>query len=225
MRARGAQITDIAVLVIAADDGVMPQTLEALDHARAAGVPVIVAVNKIDKEEADPNRVRTQMVERGLVPSEWGGETEFVDVSARDERQPRQAPGDGADRRRPRRAEHSHTSRTTSLSSGWRWRISRLNGSRGTCSPRAPTSSTTASSARTSTDPEWGGDTERGPRRPVRAALRRGQLPCSSTTTPTAPTTGSTASSGVRRSCGRRVAGAACRSLRGHDPRPPVARS
>ena len=83
MRARGAQITDIAVLVIAADDGVMPQTLEALDHAKAAGVPVIVAVNKIDKEEADPNRVRTQMVERGLVPSEWGGDTEFVDVSAR----------------------------------------------------------------------------------------------------------------------------------------------
>jgi translation initiation factor IF-2 len=83
MRARGAQITDIAVLVVAADDGVMPQTVEALDHAKAAGVPVIVAVNKIDKEEADPNRVRTQMVERGLVPSEWGGDTEFVDVSAR----------------------------------------------------------------------------------------------------------------------------------------------
>ena len=83
MRARGAQVTDIAVLVIAADDGVMPQTLEALDHAKAAGVPVIVAVNKIDKEEADPNRVRTQMVEHGLVPSEWGGDTEFVDVSAR----------------------------------------------------------------------------------------------------------------------------------------------
>jgi translation initiation factor IF-2 len=83
MRARGAQITDIAVLVVAADDGVMPQTVEALDHAKAAGVPVIVAVNKIDKEEADPNRVRTQMVERGLVPSEWGGDTEFVDVSAK----------------------------------------------------------------------------------------------------------------------------------------------
>ena len=83
MRARGAQITDIAVLVVAADDGVMPQTIEALDHAKAAGVPVVVAVNKIDKEEADPNRVRTQMVERGLVPSEWGGDTEFVDVSAK----------------------------------------------------------------------------------------------------------------------------------------------
>ena len=83
MRARGAQITDIAVLVVAADDGVMPQTVEALDHAKAAGVPVVVAVNKIDKDEADPNRVRTQMVERGLVPSEWGGDTEFVDVSAK----------------------------------------------------------------------------------------------------------------------------------------------
>ena len=83
MRARGAQITDIAVLVVAADDGVMPQTVEAIDHAKAAEVPIVVAVNKIDKEEADPNRVRTQMVERGLVPSEWGGDTEFVDVSAK----------------------------------------------------------------------------------------------------------------------------------------------
>jgi len=83
MRARGAKVTDIAVLVVAADDGVMPQTIEALDHAKAASVPIIVAVNKIDKEEADPNRVRTQMVEQGIVPSEWGGEYEFVDVSAK----------------------------------------------------------------------------------------------------------------------------------------------
>jgi translation initiation factor IF-2 len=83
MRARGASVTDIAVLVVAADDGVMPQTLEALDHAKAAQVPIVVAVNKIDKEEADPNRVRTQMVEHGIVPSEWGGDHEFVDVSAR----------------------------------------------------------------------------------------------------------------------------------------------
>ncbi|MEX2102282.1 MAG: translation initiation factor IF-2, partial [Actinomycetota bacterium] len=83
MRARGAQVTDIAVLVVAADDGVMPQTVEALDHAKAAGVPIVVAVNKVDKEDADPTRVRRQLVEREIVPVEWGGDYEFVDVSAK----------------------------------------------------------------------------------------------------------------------------------------------
>ncbi len=83
MRARGAQVTDIAVLVVAADDGVMPQTTEAIDHAKAAGVPIIVAVNKIDKEGANPTRVRQQLSEYHLVPEEWGGDTVFVDVSAK----------------------------------------------------------------------------------------------------------------------------------------------
>lgn len=83
LRARGAQVTDIAVLVVAADDGVMPQTIEAIDHARAAGIPIIVAVNKIDKPEANPTRVRQQLTEQNLLPEEWGGETIYVDVSAK----------------------------------------------------------------------------------------------------------------------------------------------
>jgi translation initiation factor IF-2 len=83
MRARGAQATDIAVLVVAADDGVMPQTIEALNHARAAQVPIVVAVNKIDVEAADPTKVRGQLSEYGLVPEEYGGDTMFVDVSAK----------------------------------------------------------------------------------------------------------------------------------------------
>jgi len=83
MRARGAKVTDLAVIVVAADDGVKPQTEEAIDHAKAADVPIIVAVNKIDKEGAQPERVRTEMTQHGLQPSEWGGEVEFVDVSAK----------------------------------------------------------------------------------------------------------------------------------------------
>jgi len=83
MRARGAKVTDIVVLVVAADDGVMPQTLEAMDHAQAAKVPIIVAVNKIDKPEAMPDRVKKQLADRGLMPEDWGGTTVFVDVSAK----------------------------------------------------------------------------------------------------------------------------------------------
>jgi len=83
MRARGAKATDIVVLVVAADDGVMPQTLEAIDHAHAAEVPIIVAVNKIDKPDAMPDRVKKQLADRGLMPEDWGGTTVFVDVSAK----------------------------------------------------------------------------------------------------------------------------------------------
>lgn len=83
MRARGAKVTDIAILVVAADDGVMPQTVEALNHAQAADVPIVVAVNKIDKEGANPDKIRGQLTEYGLIPEEYGGDTMFVDVSAR----------------------------------------------------------------------------------------------------------------------------------------------
>lgn len=83
MRARGAKVTDIAILVVAADDGVKPQTIEALNHAQAADVPIVVAVNKIDKEGADPTKVRGQLTEYGLVPEEYGGDSMFIDVSAK----------------------------------------------------------------------------------------------------------------------------------------------
>ncbi|MDU7166318.1 MAG: translation initiation factor IF-2, partial [Finegoldia magna] len=83
MRSRGAQVTDVSILVVAADDGVMPQTIEAINHSKAAGVPIIVAINKIDKENANIERVKTELAENGLVPEDWGGDTVLVPVSAR----------------------------------------------------------------------------------------------------------------------------------------------
>ena len=83
MRARGAQVTDIVIIVVAADDGVMPQTKEAIDHAKAAGVPIVVAVNKIDKEGADPDRIKGEMSEYGLLPEDWGGDTVYCEISAK----------------------------------------------------------------------------------------------------------------------------------------------
>ena len=83
MRARGAQVTDIVVLVVAADDGVMPQTKEAIDHARAAKVPIVVAINKMDKPSANPEKVMKDLADYGLVPEKWGGSTLFAEVSAK----------------------------------------------------------------------------------------------------------------------------------------------
>ena len=96
MRARGAKVTDIAVIVVAANDGVMPQTIEAIDHAKAAEVPIVVAINKMDLPDANPDRVKQQLSEQGLVPEEWGGDTVMVEVSAKKRLQSRRSARHGA---------------------------------------------------------------------------------------------------------------------------------
>ena len=102
MRARGAKVTDIAILVVAADDGVMPQTRESISHARAAEVPIVVAVNKIDVPNANLDRVRSELASEGLQPEEWGGTTQFAEVSAKQKLEPRRAAREAAARRRRR---------------------------------------------------------------------------------------------------------------------------
>ena len=115
MRARGANVTDIVVLVVAADDGLMPQTIEAINHTKAAGVPMIVAINKIDKPDANPQKVREELLQHEVIVEEMGGDVQDVEVSAQEEDQPRQAargdPAPGRDPRaegqsRPRRRRH-----------------------------------------------------------------------------------------------------------------------
>ena len=132
MRARGAEVTDIVVLVVAADDGVMPQTVEAINHAKAAEVPIVVAINKIDRDDADPNRVMQQLSEQGLVPEAWGGDTIMVEVSALQglgiddllEQLAVVAEVRGAEGRARRAARAASCSRPTSTPAAARWRPS-----------------------------------------------------------------------------------------------------
>ena len=175
MRARGAKVTDIAILVVAADDGVMPQTIEALNHAQAADVPIVVAVNKIDVEGANPAKVRQQLTEYNLVAEEYGGETMFVDVSAKARPEHRRAPrGRPAHRRRGARpAGQRRQGRPRCRDRGQPRPWPRCHGARCSSRPARCTSVTrssparpTAASARCSTSTATT-SSEAGPSRPV----------------------------------------------------------
>ena len=174
MRARGAQATDIVVLVVAADDGVMPQTIEALNHAKAADVPIVVAVNKIDKEDANPAKVRQQLTEYGLVAEEYGGDTMFVDISAKqginidglleavlltaDASLDLRAPIDG----RPRASRSRRTSTAAAVRSPRCWSSAARCGSATRSSRATPTAASGRCSTSTAADVA-----EAGPSRPV----------------------------------------------------------
>ncbi len=152
MRARGALVTDIVVLVVAADDGVMPQTVEAINHAKAAEVPIIVAINKVDRPDADPTRVMQQLSEQGLVPEAWGGDTIMVEVSALERSR----------HRRSARADHASSQRSRSCGlrqrAGRAARCSRRSSKSEEVQSRRSSSGSARSVSETTSSPERPGE-------------------------------------------------------------------
>ncbi len=147
MRARGAKVTDIAVLVVAADDGVMPQTLEAIDHARAAKVPIVVALNKIDKPDANPDRVKTELSEHGVIVEDYGGDMPLVPVSAKTARASTTSRDDPDRRRRSRTPRPTPSGRPSAPSSRPSWTRAAARWPRCSSRPARCASATSSSSA------------------------------------------------------------------------------